>query len=126
MVDSATLARLVHHAEQSNAKLVLIGDPEQLGEIEAGGLFRALADRSEAIVLDEVIRHRHDLDREAAKRIREGEGREALALYRTEERLTIAPDAETRRELMVADWWQSYSRGEDALMIAKRNARSAS
>mgnify|MGYP005811969297 CR=1 FL=1 len=122
MVDSATLARLVHHAEKSSAKLVLIGDPEQLGEIEAGGLFRALADRSEPIVLDEVIRHRHDLDREAAKRIREGEGREALSLYRTEDRLTIAPDAEARRELMVADWWQSYSTGEDALMIAKRNA----
>ena len=122
MVDSATLARLVHHVEESSAKLVLIGDPEQLGEIEAGGLFRALADRSEPIILDEVIRHRHDLDREAAKRIREGEGREALALYRTEDRLTIAPDAEARRELMVADWWQSYSKGEDALMIAKRNA----
>ena len=122
MVDSATLARLVHHAEESSAKLVLIGDPEQLGEIEAGGLFRAIADRSEPIVLDEVIRHRHDLDREAAKRIREGEGREALALYRSEDRLTIAPDAEARRELMVADWWQSYSKGDDALMIAKRNA----
>jgi len=101
---------------------VLIGDPEQLGEIEAGGLFRALADRSDVIVLDEVIRHRHDADREAAKRIRAGEGREALALYRSEERLTIAPDAEARRELMVADWWQSYGQGEDALMIAKRNA----
>ncbi len=122
MVDSATLARLVHHAEQAGAKLVLIGDPQQLGEIEAGGLFRALADRDQAIRLDEVIRHRHDLDREAAKRIREGEGREALTLYRAEERLTIAPDAEARRELMVADWWQSYREGEDALMIAKRNA----
>ena len=41
MVDSATLARLVSHAERAQAKLVLVGDPEQLGEIEAGGLFRA-------------------------------------------------------------------------------------
>jgi conjugative relaxase-like TrwC/TraI family protein len=122
MVGSATLARLIHHAEESGAKLVLIGDPEQLGEIEAGGLFRALADRNEPTRLDEVIRHRHDADREAAKRIRAGEGREALALYRSEERLTIAPDAEARRELIVADWWQSFRRGEDALMIAKRNA----
>ena len=46
MVDSATLARLIAHAERAEAKLVLIGDPEQLGEIEAGGLFAALADRS--------------------------------------------------------------------------------
>ena len=125
MVDSATLARLVSHAEAAEAKLVLLGDPEQLGEIEAGGLFRAVADRSEPIRLDEVIRHEHELDREAAKRISEGEGREALDLYRSEERVTVAPDAEARREAMVRDWLESYERGEDAVMIAKRNAEVA-
>jgi hypothetical protein len=122
MVDSATLARLISHAERSEAKLILIGDPEQLGEIEAGGMFRAVADRSDPIYLDQVIRHRHDLDREAARRIREGEGREALGLYVSEERVTVAPDAEARREAMVADWQESFERGEDAVMIAKRNA----
>ncbi len=122
MVDSATLARLTSHAEQAQAKLVLVGDPEQLGEIEAGGLFRALAERGEPIHLDEVIRHRHDLDREAAKRIREGEGREALSLYRSEERVTVAPDAEARREAMVRDWHEAFERGEDAVMVAKQNA----
>jgi conjugative relaxase-like TrwC/TraI family protein len=122
MVDSAALARLTFYAEQAQAKLVLVGDPEQLGEIEAGGLFRALAERGDAIHLDEVIRHHHDLDREAAKRIREGEGREALRLYRSEERVTVAPNAEERREAMVADWHESVERGEDAVMVAKQNA----
>jgi len=121
MVDSATLARLIDHAQAAEAKLVLVGDPEQLGEIEAGGLFRAIAERSEPIVLDEVIRHHHDLDREAAKRIREGRGGESLSLYRSEERVVVAPDADARREAMVADWWQSFKEGEDALMVAKRN-----
>jgi hypothetical protein len=125
MVDSATLARLVAHAEAAETKLVLLGDPEQLGEIEAGGLFRAIADRSEPIRLEEVIRHEHDLDREAAKRIRAGEGREALTLYRSSERVTISPDAEARREAMVRDWLESFERGEDAVMIAKRNAEVA-
>jgi hypothetical protein len=101
---------------------VLIGDSEQLQEIEAGGLFRAIAERSEPIRLDEVIRHEHELDREAARRIREGEGREALDLYRSEERVTIAPDAEARRAAMVRDWQESFAAGQDAVMIAKRNA----
>lgn len=122
MVDSATLARLVSQADRAQAKLVLVGDPEQLGEIEAGGLFRALAERSEAIHLDGVIRHRHDLDRDAAKRIREGEGREALALYQSQERVTVAPNAEERREAMVRDWHEAFERGEDAVMVAKQNA----
>ncbi len=72
-----------------------------------------------------MIRHEHELDREAAKRIREGEGREALRLYRSSERVIVAPDAEARREAMVADWHESYDRGEDAVMIAKRNAEVA-
>ncbi len=121
MVHSADLARLVSHAERSEAKLVLVGDPEQLGEIEAGGLFRAVAERTEPIYLDQVIRHEHELDREAAKQIREGEGRKALGLYEAENRITVAPDAEARREAMVRDWHEAYERGEDAVMIAKRN-----
>jgi conjugative relaxase-like TrwC/TraI family protein len=121
MVGSEHLARVIGHAEEAGAKLVLVGDPEQLGPIEAGGLFPAIAERTEPIHLHEVIRHNHELDRDAAKLIREGEGREALSLYRSEERVTVAGNAEERRVAMVEDWWRSYSQGEDALMVAKRN-----
>jgi conjugative relaxase-like TrwC/TraI family protein len=122
MVGSENLAALIGHADAAEAKLVLIGDPQQLGSIEAGGLFAAIAERTDPALLDEVIRHNHELDREAAKLIREGEGREALSLYRSAERVIVAPDAEARRQAMVSDWWRSYNEGEDALMVAKRNA----
>ena len=125
MVDSRAMARLVAHAQEAEAKLVLIGDPAQLGEIEAGGLFASIASRTEPVVLDEVIRHRHELEREGAKLIRSGEGREALAIYQGAERVTVSDDPLARREAMVADWWRSYECGEDALMIAKRNAEVA-
>lgn len=121
MVGSADLAALIEAADAARAKIVLIGDHQQLGEIEAGGLYRALAERTESIVLDEVIRHNHAVDREAARMIREGEARAALDLYRSAERVTVAPDAEARREAMVADWHRSYAEGADALMVAKRN-----
>lgn len=122
MVDSRTLARLIGYAEAAEAKLVLIGDPAQLGEIEAGGLFAALARRTEPVVLDEVIRHHYELEREGAKLIREGHGREALSIYEGAQRVTVSEDPAARRAAMVADWWQSFRKGEDALMIAKRNA----
>jgi ATP-dependent exoDNAse (exonuclease V) alpha subunit len=121
MVDSRALARLVAHASEAEAKLILIGDPAQLGEIEAGGLFAAIATRSDPVGLDEVIRHRHDVEREGAKLIREGEGREAISVYQDAERVTVSVDPEARREAIVNDWWQSFERGEDALMIAKTN-----
>jgi conjugative relaxase-like TrwC/TraI family protein len=121
MVNSARLARLIEHAERAEAKLVLLGDPEQLGEIEAGGLFRAIAERSDPIRLEEVIRHEHRVDREAAKLIREGEGAQALGLYVSEERVTVAPDSEAMRAAVVRDWHEAYEREIDAVMIAKRN-----
>ncbi len=122
MVDSATLARLIDHARRADAKLVLVGDPAQLGEIEAGGLFAAIVARTEPVVLDQVIRHEHDLDREGARRIREGKGAEAVEIYRSAGRVTVCEDPQARREEMVRDWWRSYRDGEDALMVAKRNA----
>ena len=122
MVGTEDMAGLISHAEAAGAKLVLIGDPEQLDAIEAGGLFSAIAERTDPLILDEVIRHNFELDREAVKRIREGQGAEALSLYRSEERVTVAPDAEARREAMVTDWLASYRQGDDALMVAQRNA----
>lgn len=125
MVDSRALARLIDHVRAAEAKLVLIGDPAQLGEIEAGGLFAAIASRSDSVALDEVIRHRNAAEREGAKLIREGEGREAISVYQDAERVTVSVDPEARREAIVADWWQSFEAGEDALMIARTNSEVA-
>jgi hypothetical protein len=125
MVDSATLARLIDHARQAVAKMALIGDPAQLGEIEAGGLFASIVARTDPVVLDDVIRHEHDLDRDGARRIREGQGTEAIEVYRSEGRVVVSADPVARREEMVRDWWRSFAEGEDALMVAKRNAEVA-
>ena len=68
-----------------------------------------------------MIRHRHEAEREGAKLIRAGEGADALLVYRSAERVVRRPDAAERREAMVADRHESFGRGEDALMVAKRN-----
>ena len=45
MVGTRKLARLLDHAEAAGAKVVLVGDPCQLPEIDAGGAFRGLRAR---------------------------------------------------------------------------------
>ena len=45
MVDSRKLAALIEATQTAGAKLVLVGDHRQLQPVEAGGLFRALAER---------------------------------------------------------------------------------
>ena len=42
MVGSRKLGRLLEHAHQARAKVVLVGDDRQLAAIDAGGGFRAL------------------------------------------------------------------------------------
>ena len=45
MVGTRQLARLVGHATERGAKVVLVGDPRQLPEIDAGGVLGGLASR---------------------------------------------------------------------------------
>jgi ATP-dependent exoDNAse (exonuclease V) alpha subunit len=42
MLGSRKLDRLLDHAQQAHAKVVLVGDDRQLASIEAGGGFRGL------------------------------------------------------------------------------------
>jgi ATP-dependent exoDNAse (exonuclease V) alpha subunit len=53
MVGSRKLTRLLDHAQQAGAKVVLVGDDRQLGAIDAGGGFRGLRLRLGASVLTE-------------------------------------------------------------------------
>jgi AAA domain/TrwC relaxase len=80
MVGTRQLARLIQAVDAADAKLVLIGDDRQLPEIEAGGLFRALADRGHALELKEVRRQHDAWDRAALAELRSGDvGRFARA-----------------------------------------------
>jgi hypothetical protein len=60
-----------------------------------------------------VIRHRFDVEREGVKHIREGEGEQAIHLYRSEESILVAEDANQHREVMVNDWHREHERGID-------------
>jgi ATP-dependent exoDNAse (exonuclease V) alpha subunit len=53
MLGSRKLGRLLDHAEQAQAKVVLVGDDRQLAAIDAGGGFRALRLRLGASELTE-------------------------------------------------------------------------
>jgi conjugative relaxase-like TrwC/TraI family protein len=69
MVASRDLARLARLANRAEAKLVLVGDYAQLGAVEAGGLFRLLADIN-AVELSGVRRFSSAWERDASLRLR--------------------------------------------------------
>ncbi len=122
MVGTRDLARLAEAAHHSESKLVLVGDDRQLPEINAGGAYRALADRLGATELREVRRQRHAWDRDALNALRDGQTGRFAREYHEHGRIVVASTAEDARQAVVEDWWHSFERGGQALMIAHRRA----
>ena len=122
MVGTRDLATLGGAADRAKAKLVLVGDDRQLPEIEAGGAFRALAERLGAAELHEVRRQREPWDREALAALRSGDVERCARDYHDRGRIVAAATAEQARCALVADWWTAQQRGDRTLMIAHRRS----
>ena len=120
MVGTRTLGRLLDHAEHARAKVVLVGDPRQLPEIEAGGLLRGLGQRLEPIRLTHNRRQHEAWERAALAAFRAGDVDSALAAYDSHQRIVTCATAPATREAMVADWWAANLRGDRVLMVAAR------
>ena len=60
MVTTRELDAVLTAVRKAGAKLLLVGDDKQLGAIGAGGMFRTIADRTNAPVLSTVRRFRDE------------------------------------------------------------------
>ena len=72
-VSTADLLRLVQIADRSGAMIVGTFDPEQLGAVEAGGMFPLIAKRHGSRRLYDVRRFERAWEREASLKLREGD-----------------------------------------------------
>ncbi|MHB1534752.1 MAG: MobF family relaxase [Acidimicrobiales bacterium] len=122
MVGTRKLARLLAHADRAGAAVVLVGDPRQLPEIHAGGLFAALATAGPTIELVDNRRQAQAWERAALGELRSGSVPEAVAAYTRAGRITLTKSAEAARQAMVADWWDAQRGGANAVMYALRRA----
>jgi Ti-type conjugative transfer relaxase TraA len=103
MVSSAQLARFVAAVDQAGAKLVLVGDPEQLQPINAGAAFRAIADRVGFIELEGVRRQGEDWQRQASVDFGRNRTAEGLAAYDAHGAVRFAEDRDQARAAIVRD-----------------------
>jgi conjugative relaxase-like TrwC/TraI family protein len=127
MLGSRKLARLLDHAQQAQAKLVLVGDDRQLSAIDAGGGFRALRHRLGASELTENRRQQQAWEREALELVRSGLVEEAVAAYRAHDRVVCAESKPAATLALLQDWWQAWQDAEcdpaqDVIVLAGRRA----
>ena len=127
MVGSRKLARLLEHAEQAQAKVVLVGDDRQLAAIDAGGGFRALRLRLGASELVENRRQQQAWEREALELVRSGLVEEAVAAYQAHDRVVAADSKPAATLALLQDWWTAFQQADhdpaqEVVVLAARRA----
>jgi len=116
MVSTPDVARLVGQALQAGAKVVLVGDPRQLGPVGPGGLFRLLAHETHAAELDTVRRFSQPWEADASLRLRDRDPA-VLGVYEEHGRIAGGSQAEMA-EAAFELWAHGRAMGEKVIVLA--------
>ena len=120
MIGSRQMARVLDVVRRAGAKLVLVGDHEQLQAIEAGAAFRAIVERVGAAELTEVRRQHTGWQRDATRALATGRTAAALDRYAAAGMLHAHATDAAAEAAVVAGWQAARRRapGERRIMLA--------
>ncbi len=90
MIGTRQLARVASRVNEIGAKLVPVGDPEQLQPIEAGTPFRRVVNDHGAARLTEIHRQKADWQKQASRDLAAGDVMQAVERYRTRDAVVQA------------------------------------
>jgi conjugative relaxase-like TrwC/TraI family protein len=119
MASTLDLDTLIQAARTAGSKVVLVGDPGQIGVINGpGGMLAALVRDGHAVALTGIHRFSHDWEKHASLLLRDGDP-DALGTYQEQGRLHPWPDGDTAADQLFTHWQQAVAEGQDALMLAR-------
>lgn len=104
MVGTRQLERVLSHAADAGAKVVLVGDPQQLQSIEAGAAFRSIHERHGGAEIGEVRRQREDWQRDATRELATGRTGDAIHAYDAHGMVHAAATREQARDDLIEGW----------------------
>jgi hypothetical protein len=104
MVGTRQLERVLSHAADAGAKVVLVGDPQQLQSIEAGAAFRSIHERHGGAEIGEVRRQRENWQRDATRDLATGRTGDAIHAYDTHGMVHAAQTREQARDDLIDRW----------------------
>ncbi|MCP3468679.1 Ti-type conjugative transfer relaxase TraA [Bradyrhizobium sp. CCGUVB23] len=126
MIASRQMATFVEAASRTGAKLVLVGDPDQLQPIEAGAAFRSITERIGYAELETIYRQHAQWMRDASLDLARGRITEALATYRAQGRILGSELKAQAIDNLIVDWNRDYDPAKTSLILAhlRRDVRS--
>ncbi len=104
MVGTRQLERVLSHAAEAGAKVVLVGDPQQLQSIEAGAAFRSIHERHGGAEIGEVRRQREDWQRAATRDLATGRTGAAIQAYDANGMVHEAATRHQSRDDLIDRW----------------------
>ncbi|ANN57217.1 Ti-type conjugative transfer relaxase TraA [Mesorhizobium loti NZP2037] len=104
MVGTRQLERVLSHAADAGAKVVLVGDPQQLQAIEAGAAFRSIHERYGGVEIGQVRRQREDWQRDATRDLATGRIGAAISAYDAQGMVHQAATRDEARGQLVERW----------------------
>jgi Ti-type conjugative transfer relaxase TraA len=117
MVGTRQLERVLSHAADAGAKVVLVGDPQQLQAIEAGAAFRSIYERHGGADVGEVRRQREGWQRDATRDLATGKVGQALGAYRADGMVHEAQTREQARDDLIERWDRNRQASPDRSRI---------
>jgi Ti-type conjugative transfer relaxase TraA len=123
MLGSRLLHKILSRVHQAGAKAVLVGDPQQLQPIDAGGIFRLLSERTGYAQLSDIRRQERGEDREMIQDLLQGKVASVLDHLNERGALEIAPGKRIH-QAVVSRWLAERDprRPEESLMLAGTKA----
>lgn len=124
MVGSKQLSKFVTAVERAGAKIVLVGDPEQLQPIGAGAAFRAITERVGFVELEGIRRQGEAWQRAASVDFGRYRTAEGLAAYAERGAVRLEETGAHARDAIVRDVAADMEARPDGsrLVLAHRNA----
>jgi Ti-type conjugative transfer relaxase TraA len=125
MVGTRQMHQVLEYAREAGAKVILVGDNEQLQAIEAGGSFRGIIQKTGYCELSEIRRQANDWQKEATKSFsgdREQVER-AIDTYHTNGNIKEHATKSGAKESLLQEWvdWNSEHKSQTSLMMAYMN-----
>ncbi|MEZ5735893.1 MAG: Ti-type conjugative transfer relaxase TraA [Novosphingobium sp.] len=104
MVGTRQMERVLSHAAKAGAKVVLVGDQQQLQAIEAGAAFRAIHERHGGVEISEVRRQLSAWQQDATRHLATGRAGEAIRAYEERGMIHAADTREAARKELIERW----------------------
>jgi Ti-type conjugative transfer relaxase TraA len=123
MVGTRQMERVLSHAADAGAKVVLVGDPQQLQAIEAGAAFRAIHERHGGVEITQVRRQHEDWQQNATRQMATGRTGEAIHAYAERGMVHAADTREQARDELIDRWdrERQTSPGDSRIMLTHTN-----